>query len=202
MTTVPAPAGLLATEDDFLAALQARLPRGRAWPRDPDANLTLLLRGIAKGAAEVRAREVNLLVDAFPSTTYELLPDWEETLGLPDPCLGATPTIEERRGQIVARLTNAGGQSVPFFVGYAAALGFTVTIDEYRPRRFGDLFGTLYGGDAWAYYWQVNAPTFTVHERQFGDAFGGYYADWGSTAMQCEFQRLSPGHTTVGFVYS
>jgi hypothetical protein len=45
---MPAPA---LTQADFLASLQARLPRGRAWPRDPDSNLTAFLNGFAAAAA-------------------------------------------------------------------------------------------------------------------------------------------------------
>src|SRR5579883_2631705 len=109
---------------DFLAALQALMPRGRVWPQDPDATETAVLSGLAKAYERQTARANALLVDAFPATTFELLPEWEETLGLPDPCIGDSPTIEQRVGQVVARFAQAGGQSVAFFTAYAEALGF------------------------------------------------------------------------------
>ncbi|WP_197520275.1 putative phage tail protein, partial [Paraburkholderia tropica] len=44
-----------------------------------------------------------LLIDSFPPTAYELLPEWESTLGLPDPCAGEAPTIPQRQAQVLAR---------------------------------------------------------------------------------------------------
>lgn len=198
----PGPRAPALSEDDFLRALQDLLPRGRAWPRDEDTNLTALLRGLAKSQAAAHARQLELLTDAFPATTYELLPEWEASLGLPDPCAGEQPLISERQAQVVARLAFAGGQSVGYFTAYALQLGYAVTITEFAERRYGQPYGTDYGGPAWSHHWRVNAPSFTVRERLYGDAYGGLYADWGNTVLQCELARLKPGQTTLEFSYS
>jgi uncharacterized protein YmfQ (DUF2313 family) len=124
-------------ETDFLAAAQALLPQGRAWPRDPAAKLTALLDGWARAYATVDARQSNLLIDAFPASTVELLPEWEATLGLPDPCLGQLPTIAQRQAQVLARIRATGGQSIPYLIAFAAVLGFAVGIQEFAPFRAG-----------------------------------------------------------------
>ncbi|MGO4416609.1 putative phage tail protein, partial [Cupriavidus sp. KB_39] len=93
------------TDGDFLRAFQALLPRGRVWNRDPDSTQTGVAAGITKCYTRLTQRCKNLLIDAFPATTYELLPEWEATLGLPDPCAGAAPSTQVRRNQVVARLT-------------------------------------------------------------------------------------------------
>lgn len=82
---------------DYLAALQALLPRGRVWPRESDATQTKALSGLAGVYERQNARSNNLLSDAFPITAYELLPEWESTLALPDPILGRDTTIQGRR---------------------------------------------------------------------------------------------------------
>ncbi|WP_168793608.1 YmfQ family protein [Paraburkholderia aromaticivorans] len=187
---------------DYLRALQTHLPRGRVWPRDPDAQQTAILSGFTPVFAQLNARANNLLVDAFPSTTYELLPEWEATLGLPDPCAGEAPTTQQRVAQVVARLTATGGQSIAYYTAVAAALGYAITITQFVPSRFGKNFGTLFGGTAWAFAWQVNAPTFTISTLQFGGAFGTPFASWGNNVLQCELQRFAPAHTTVLFSYS
>lgn len=125
------------SEADYLAAIQALLPRGRAWPRDPAALMTALLDGFAKSYATTDARQTNLLTDAFPVTTVELLPEWESTLGLPDPCLGEAPTLQQRQGQVVARFKAQGGQSVAYLNSVAEALGFRVAITEFANFRSG-----------------------------------------------------------------
>jgi uncharacterized protein YmfQ (DUF2313 family) len=91
------------TAADFLKALQGLMPRGRLWPRDADAVQTQVLAQLAPSYARSTARANYLLVDAFPATTYELLPEWESTLGLPDPCAGVAPTIPLRQAQALAR---------------------------------------------------------------------------------------------------
>lgn len=144
-----------------------------------------------------------LLIDAFPASTYNLLPEWEETLGLPDPCAGEQPTIEQRRAQVVARLVDVGGQSVSYFIALAATLGYAITITEFSPFRFGMSFGLPLCGDDWAHAWLVNAPDFTVRYFQFGvSSMGEPFASWGNTVLQCEFERLKPAHTVLNFNYS
>ena len=48
----------------------------------------------------------NLLDEIRPSTTFELLPDWERVVGLPDICsvLGSTVTV--RRASLLEKLVS------------------------------------------------------------------------------------------------
>jgi len=194
---MPAP---VYTDADYLAAMQALLPRGRAWPREAAAILTKVLGALAPTYTRQGARAVVLLADAFPVAPVELLPEWEATLGLPDPCAGPSPTIQQRQQQVAARFIAGGGQSVEFFVNFAATLGYPITITQFAPSRFGQPFGQPLGGEAWAHAWQVNAPTFTVERFAFGrDGFGEPFVMWSNVVLQCEIQRLSPAHTTVLF---
>jgi uncharacterized protein YmfQ (DUF2313 family) len=202
--TLPAPPPPVApqlSEDDFLHALQDLLPRGRAWPRDSDTNLTALLRGLALAQSTAHLRQTALIPDAFPQSTEELLPDWERSLGLPDPCLGPTPLLSERRAQIIARLTNSGGQSVEFFIQYGETLiNDAITITEFSPYHVGMPVGLPIYGVAWAFHWEVTIPAFPIHYFTVGvDTAGDPLADWQSQAIICEFQRLKPGHTTLSF---
>lgn len=171
---------------DFVTALQGLLPRGRVWPRESTSLMATVIEGLAPTYARLAARDNQLILEALPSTTTELLPEWEQTLGLPDPCAGAAPTIEARRAQVVARFANDGGQSIPFFIAYAATLGYAITITLYEPYGFGMGFGLPFGGEDWAFAWTVNAPLAA------GD----------NDVLACEFQRLKPAHTIVNFVYS
>ncbi|PRF79647.1 phage tail protein [Burkholderia multivorans] len=190
------------TAADFLRALQSLLPRGRVWPRDPDANQTKVLSGFTPCFEALAARAANLLIDAFPGTTYELLPEWEATLGLPDPCAGEAPTTEQRVAQVVERFVATGGQSIPYFKAVAKALGYEITTTQYVPAQFGMRFGAPFGGNDWAFAWQVNAPTFSVSHLTFGGSFGTPFANWGNNVLQCELQRIAPAHTILNFSYS
>ncbi|WP_028205024.1 YmfQ family protein [Paraburkholderia nodosa] len=187
---------------DYLRALQAHLPRGRVWPRDSDATQSQVLGTLTPVFARLNARANNLLIDAFPGSTYELLPEWESTLGLPDPCAGEAPTTEQRVAQVVGRLAASGGQSIPYFTAVASAIGYAITISQFVPAQFGMAFGLPFGGDDWAYAWQVNAPTFTINHLTFGGSFGTPFATWGNNVLQCELERIAPAQTILNFSYS
>lgn len=151
--------------------------------------------------ARLSDRSVNLLVDSFIGTTNELLPEWEQTLGLPDPCLGITPSISERRNEAVARFIGLGGQSIPFFISYAANLGFTITITEFAPFRT-DFSGadTALADEGAAYLWLITSPDdgswlFKTDIDTTDEALGGF----GNTVLECELTRLQPAHTTLYF---
>lgn len=192
------------TTADYLAALQSLLPRGRVWPREAASVQSKLMAGLAETPARLHARANNLLIDSFPATAYELLPEWEATLGLPDPCAGTSPTLQARRGQVVARLVARGGQSVPYFTASAANLGFTVTIQEYAPARAGMLrVGTPLNGADWAHAWQINAPAVTVTDFRAGLSVAGEpLRTWGNTVLECELRRSAPAHTVLLFAYA
>jgi len=189
---------------DFLAAMQALLPRGRVWPRDPDTVQSKVLSGLAPSYERQTARANYLLVDAFPSTTYELLPEWESTLGLPDPCAGAAPTIPQRRQQVIARLITTGGASIPLLTAFAASLGYTVTITQFTQARAGMLrAGQPVNGYDWNFAWKITAPLNTVVRAVAGAmAAGDPLASWGNNVLECEFRAVMPAHTIPIFAYA
>lgn len=194
--------GLKLRAGDFLQAFMSLLPRGRVWSRDASSVQSRALLGMVMVYEYSTARANQLLVDAFPGSTYELLPEWELTLGLPDPCAGPAPTIQARRAQVVARLIATGGQSIPYFTGLAKSLGYEVTIRQFMPSRFGKRFGTPFGGASWAHAWQVEAPSFSVQRLHFGDSFGGPFSYWTNNVLQCELLAAKPAHTVLNFSYS
>jgi uncharacterized protein YmfQ (DUF2313 family) len=189
---------------DFLVAMQALLPRGRVWPRDPDSVQAKVLSGLAPSYERQTARANYLLVDSFPATTYELLPEWEATLGLPDPCAGVAPTVPARRAQVVARLTNLGGASIPYLIGFAASLGYAVTITQYTQARAGMLrAGQPCCGYDWNFAWKITAPLNTVVRAVAGSmAAGDPLASWGNKVLECEFRAVMPAHTIPIFAYA
>lgn len=191
------------SQGDYRSALQALFPRGRVWPRDPDATQSALLGGLARSFARTNGDAAALLVDAFPSTTAELLPEWESSLGLPDPCAGQQPTVQARRAQVLATLRQSfSGPSIPNLVALAESLGYSITITQFSPSRFGRVFGNPFGGIAWANAWQVNVANFTIQKFKFGsDAFGENFSSWGSTVLQCELAAVAPAHTVLNFFY-
>lgn len=107
-----------------LADLQTLLPPGRAWPTDPDAELTQLLAVLATYLGETEAYLEKVLAEADPRYTTELLADWEASLGLPDDISPPNPTDAERAALVVTKLTDLGGARIGRFLLLAQRLGY------------------------------------------------------------------------------
>lgn len=189
------------TVDAYVSQLQALLPPGAAWTREADAELTKLLRGLATELTRIDARGEDLLDEADPRSCFELLPDWERIAGLPDPCHNQADTIGERRDVLLGRLTNLGGQSRQFFIDLAAALGYPISITEFRPFQVGNSAGDILSNGDWIFTWQVGAPGSTVRNFTAGSAAGEPLASWGNDLLECAVNKLKPAHTHVLYAY-
>ncbi len=172
------------TVDDYTAALAALLPRGRAWPEDADSAQRRVLRGLAASLERVDADASGLLETSLPGSISPMLPEWEATLGLPDPCLGGTPSFAERAAQVASRFARQGGLSRQRYIDFAAALGFDITITTYSPFRVGRTpVGNGVASDSWYFVWGVTVVTNRL----------GFSAD----VLMCELERIKPAETEV-----
>jgi uncharacterized protein YmfQ (DUF2313 family) len=166
---------------DFLAALQSLMPRGRAWPRATNAVQTMVLSGLAPTWQRVTAAANGLLEDAFPSQTVDLLPEWQATLGLPDPCAGSSPTLGQQQAQVLARFEGVGGNSAADYIAYAATLGYTITIRNFAPFRCGrSSMGQPLGPAGQMCVWEVVCAGLDA-------------------VLECEINAVNQAHTPVFF---
>jgi uncharacterized protein YmfQ (DUF2313 family) len=188
---------------DYVAAMFSLGHRGRAWTTDPGTVRYSVMTGLAQHYVRSGARMVNLITDAFPATTLELLPEWELSLGLPDLCAEQPQTVQQRQAAVLAKFIATGGQSVTYYTAVAAALGYVVTITEFSAFRAGSSRAGTPCGDAFVHVWQVNAPTFTIGTFKAGISTAGEPLRWWSnTALQCTLRALAPAHTLITFSYS
>lgn len=185
----------------LLGAFKRTLYRGRAWPRGTDTVMHTVLSGFMPAPERFILACRFMITDVFPQTTVGMLPEWEETLGLPDPCAGESPTVAQRRAQVVARLADSGGASRAYFIAFAATLGYDITITEFAPARAGVLrAGDPVNSEDWAYTWRVNAPGYTAVLFRAGQSSAGDpLLAWGNEVLQCEFTARKPAHTVVQF---
>jgi uncharacterized protein YmfQ (DUF2313 family) len=188
---------------DYQTAMQRLLPRGAAWRTDPNATLSATLLALAPTYTRGTAAAAQVLIDADPATTRNLLSEWEASLGLPDPCTVVNPSLEQRQAAVRAKFGARGSMSIPFFIALAAELGFTITITEFAPFVVGDPVGLPLYGPAWAFAWEVGAPMvatfhFSVGQSVAGDPLTSYDAP----ELICRISQNAPAETTVYFVFS
>jgi len=191
------------SDADYTRALANLLPPGRAWSREPDSVQMQALSCYAQTFRRNSDSAVALLSDSFPASAINLLPEWEATLGLPDPCAGVSPTLQARRAQVVARFASTGGQSSSDFVTYAAGLGYAITVKQYSPFRVGqNAMGQQLGGLDWLYTWAVETQLNTITKFRAGSAqMGEPLASWGNAVLECELRDIAPAHSILQFHY-
>lgn len=192
------------TAADYLEQLKTLLPPGQAFPREAGTTLHSLLDGMSIELARVDARGEALPLEAIPSSSSELLVDWERVAGLPDKCSGVLEeTLQGRKNVLLAKLSSTGGQSTAYFVELAASLGYVVTIEQFRPFRVGlsSVGDALTNGD-WVFTWRIKAPAVTVTSFRVGQsAVGERLRTWGNDTLECKINQLKPAHTIALFAY-
>lgn len=194
----------LFTVDDYRLALQALIPSGRAWPRASDTVQASVLQALAASFQRSDGEATGLLGGSFPKTATIMLPEWESALGLPDDCsIGEVDTIAKRQNAIVSKLISTGGQSKSYFIGIAAAMGYTIDIKEYRQARAGlSVCGDGLNGDDWPFVWLVEAEDTTITYARAGLSYcGDPLRSWGDRQLECRINALAPSYTLVKFGY-
>jgi uncharacterized protein YmfQ (DUF2313 family) len=151
--------GLTVSIASFVQQLQALLPRGLLWSRDPDSLVTKTLEGIAPEFCRVQTRANDLLLEMSPATAVEMLDEYEATQGLPDPCTAAPTLPEDRQAALLARLREDAGHNPADYVALAETFshaGSVVTRRPFPPFRAGvGRAGEPCYGDGWAHAFTV-----------------------------------------------
>ncbi len=191
--------------ESYSQALQSLIPLGLAWPRDPNAVQAAVIRALATSFQRSDSDANSLLKGGFPATATILLTEWEKSLGLPDDCsIGEVDTIAKRQAAVVSKFISTGGQSKSYFIGIAKALGYTITIKEFRQARTGlSVCGDGLNGDDWPFVWLVESEDTTVINAQVGISYcGDPLRSWGNKQLECRMNSFSPSHTIVKFGYT
>lgn len=194
---------------DYAGQLQQLLPRGRAWEFPPDGLFAGLLLGLAEEFARLDGRALDLLEEADPRTTLELLPDWERIAALPDACTGVPDNATERQVSLHQKLTRPGAQNAAAYVELAARVGYLIEIEEHRPFAMGSRMGDRMNGQNWAFVWTVHVRPFDgyleeatfISVFQMGSRMGERMRGFGALDVECLIRRAAPAHTTVLFAY-
>ncbi|MFT8209754.1 MAG: YmfQ family protein [Symbiopectobacterium sp.] len=137
-----------------------------------------------------------------PIYAQSLLTDWERVL---DITLIADSNYQQRLENVLFKLAETGGLSIPYFTRLADRLGYTITIDELRPFRSGISRcgeSLMHHDVMWA--WRVNITGTQVRKYVFRtglSAVGERLLSFGDTVIESVFNDLKPAHTFCYFSY-
>lgn len=192
------------TAEEYLGQFQQLLPRGRIWHRGWGVVQAADLLALMPTWVRLTLRANDVIPQTFPCTTVDMLPEWEATLGLPDPCTGPLSSVQLRTAAVCAKFDARGGQSREYFIHLAASLGFQIQIQTFVPFYAGrGRAGDHCYGEAWAYAWRVivQSAALITWFRAGQSAAGEPLADWGHNLLQCVFAEYAPANTIIIWAY-
>lgn len=178
--------------DDFQQAALKLAPRGPAWPRDLSSIFAAAMGAIGDMFARIHADASNIVDnELFPPATQVLLPEWERDYSLPDPCVPRPQTVAQRIAAVMAKITDQGSLSRQKFIDMAAALGFAITITEFRPMTCIDTCVDAVTDASWRFAWQVNAPETTITDLTCIGECVSPLRSWGNEPLECAIRRAN-----------
>ncbi len=187
---------------DWLAATMDLLPQGIAWPRDPSSNLGGLL-GVVAGERKVRHdRALTLLErEGVPTTAVELLPDWEQALGLPDPCRPLPGSLAERWAAVADVFFESHPPTPDNMVIWALSAGWNITIREQCDfvagvSQAGDVVGE--SDHVWVVTILDQVISYFLAEQSASEDLLFSFPD--IETLECVLRRAAPGHTQIHFI--
>ena len=166
----------------YLANLLHLLPDGAAWNKSSDSNMSTVLRPLMRQNTRINGRSLDVIGEAFPNLASETISAWESALGLS----AGNLSLSQRQAACFAKFVSVGGASSNIFISYAAALGYTITIQNYPVFRCGiSRVGLdIIAPESQAYAWQVTAPAAS------------------QSSLQAVFLANKPAYTNLTFVWT
>lgn len=206
---------------DYLKLWKNLFPLGRLWRFLDQPQLTALLQAFSEEPCRVDERVQDLLREADPRQSLELLEDWERLLGLPDECSPEDQDVAERREQVVQKLTDTGGLSAGRYEFLGQQLGFEIDVYDNPPFRAGlsragdaltnSFFDVFRAGDrageqltlsGWQFYFTVELPATSAQIFRAGSRAGERLRLFENPLIECTIQKLKPAHTAVFFRFT
>lgn len=192
---------------DYAGAGLALLPRGRVWPGTPSSVQGQLMEGLGRSCADLDAAARALLDQTLPTHAEQLLPEWEALLELAAVEVAIRPTIAQRQGLVGIGFVGNGGASATWFIDYAAAFGFEVTIKLFGPFRTGhSRCGDALGDESSIFVWRIDLVSDAANLDQASFRTGtGRCGDPLSTAaawralLKARLTAMAPAHTVLLF---
>lgn len=159
----------MADVEYYKKALRGLMPKGSIWTIG-EKKIGKLIDGFAPELARVDVRTMEMIQEADTDTCVDTISDWEKMTGIPNRAIGeVVPSdLEDRRELVWSRLAAIGGSSIEYITGQVEALGFEITIKEFRKTRCGSArCGDVMYNVPWAHtLWiEVNASN-TVDQNR------------------------------------
>lgn len=184
----------------YTTLLGLLLPPVAYEPQQPKINAELTAEGNALDTAAFLANAV--LGGVTPFYANSLLSDWERVLDIrPEPAAG----YQQRLQNVLIKLAESGGLSIPYFKRLAASAGYEITIDELEPFRAGiNRAGDILMVPEVIWVWRVNVFGSKIQTFRFRSGMssaGERLSSFSDSVIETVFNDLKPAHSFCYFTY-
>ena len=109
------------------------LPSGDSFKaaRLEHTNLRKLILGFSQEFFRMETQVAALIGEWFPDTTETLISNWESAVGIPDSCFPIGQDLQERRDNVILKLSSLGLQTAEDFEIFALNIGQDIKIRSY-----------------------------------------------------------------------
>ena len=187
----------------YVAHINALLPPGRAWDPSPGSTLAGLIDGYAEELARFDFDATALLIDMLPSSTTQLIAEWETAVGIPDDCSALGANLQQRRAAVRTKLNRPETVGPDFYQAIGDLFGVTVTIEEQDRARAQGSSMLDTGNGRWRYVWWIEIPA-SGDDRAFttlSDVLEPLSFVERNLELECRLRNLVPLHTELFIEY-
>jgi hypothetical protein len=167
-----------------------------------EKNLYKLLLGLGIERSQAESYIYELVNQYDIRVTVDLINNWEGAVGIPDHCLSGTGTIEERRRDVIAKLSSFGVSTAQQYIDLAAQYGYTITI-TYPSGSFSPVFDMLFdyplggGGGEAGFIFIVTFIGVAPPQNNFDMTFNYIFDDGPYNIVICLFNLIKPANVLI-----
>lgn len=179
------------------------LPEGRAWNNkiNEDSIMYKNIKSLASAFNIVQQQIEEIATEFNINLTVDLLPDWEESVGIPDDCIFELESLEERRETVIQRLKKVPVVTKAEFEALALSLGTEVTVTpggsvEGFPLTFPFNFSSTFPKFRMFVYFPNGNGDRLGFPYNFPLTFGSFNID----IIKCVFDKVAPASIEIIYI--
>ena len=168
-----------------------------------DSILRKVLLGLASEWLNFRSNLNDVVSQYNPNNTTSLIEEWEGFVGIPDSCIAVASTLEQRRLNILLKLSGINVSTAKQFKNVAAILGYSIEVSNgVDTSTFPLQLPFLLISQASAPFTIVITLPASLKPAGFPLTLPFKLTAQQPTILKCLFNKLKPANTQLFFRYS
>lgn len=167
------------------------------------STLRKILIGLASEWLNFRSKINEVSNEYNPKITTKLIEEWEQFVGIPDNCIPVASTIEQRRLNVLLKLSGINATTEKQFKNVASILGYNIEVSNgVSTSTFPLTLPFLLISEASAPFTIVITLPSSIKPNGFPLTFPFTLTSQQPAILDCLFNKLKPANTQLFFRYS